>query len=168
MDALSQTQLQLVNPELAAKVTRLMDSLALENAIIKVTQGLRSWTEQEALWQKGRDALGNVVDRSQVVTDAAPGHSYHNFGLAVDVAPFDDSIPDWNLNHPVWKRIEAVGVSLGMTAGAEFRTFPDWPHFQLTGTLPVSPDDEVRQTFKDGGMLAVWEQAGLGITQENV
>jgi predicted transcriptional regulator len=60
-----------------------------------------------------------------------------------------------------WQRMLAVGNSVGLVEGAEWRTFPDWPHFQLTGKWPVTPDDEVRQVFLDGGMLAVWEQGGL-------
>jgi peptidoglycan L-alanyl-D-glutamate endopeptidase CwlK len=161
MDAVSEGRLAIVHPQLAGKVRQMADMLALEGVTIKVTQGLRSWTDQLNLWLKGRDVDGNVVDASQVVTKAPPGHSYHNFGLAVDVAPFTNNTPNWNLSHPVWKRIVAVGESVGLASGSEWRTFPDWPHFQLTGKLPVSPDDEVRQTFKDGGNFAVWEEAGL-------
>ncbi len=166
MDSLSEARLQLVNPELAGKIRRMADMLALEGIVIKVTQGLRSWTEQMNLWLKGRDKYGSVVDKSKIVTNAAPGHSYHNFGLAVDVAPFNGTDPDWNRDHPAWKRIVAVGTSLGLTAGAEFRSFPDWPHFQLTGSLPASPTEDVREAFKDGGMFAVWQQAGFPITGE--
>jgi peptidoglycan L-alanyl-D-glutamate endopeptidase CwlK len=165
MDTASEAKLQLVHPQLAGKVRQMADQLALSGVTIKVTQGLRSWNEQLAIWQKGRDSDGNVVDSKAVVTHAAPGHSWHNLGLAVDVAPFADNTPDWSLNHPVWKRIEAVGESLGMVAGAEFRSFPDWPHFQLTGVFPVSPNDEVRQIFKEGGISAVWNESGL---QEDV
>ncbi len=161
MDSLSETRLQLVHPQLAAKVRQMADMLALEGVTIKVTQGLRSWTDQLNLWLKGRDESGDVTDPRAVVTKAPPGHSYHNFGLAVDVAPFTDNTPNWDLSNPVWKRIVAVGESLGLTSGSEWRSFPDWPHFQLTGKLPVSPNDEVRQVFKDGGTVAVWQEAGL-------
>lgn len=155
MDPVSESRLQAVNPQLAAKVRQMADTLASEGFNIRVTQGLRSWDEQATLYAQGRTAPGKVV------TNAAPGHSYHNFGLAVDVVPLTELGPDWNTNHPVWQRIVEVGVSLGLTAGAMWRTFPDEPHFQLTGSLPVSPDDEVRQTFKDGGMAALWQEAGL-------
>lgn len=163
MDNASEAKLQNVHPVLADKVRRMSEMLALEGITIRVTQGLRSWSDQMALWLKGRDSRGNVIDSSKVVTKAAPGHSYHNFGLAVDVAPFTDNTPDWNLTHPAWKRIVAVGESLGLTSGSEWRSFPDWPHFQLTGSLPVSPNDAVRSAYMNGGTDAVWTMAGLAI-----
>src|SRR6266498_934410 len=158
MDRFSEERLKLVHPRLARLIHQMAEMLTQEGITIRVTQGLRSWTEQLQLWLKGRDSDGNVIDKSKVVTKAPPGHSYHNFGLAVDVAPFIENTPDWNLKHPVWKRIVEVGESLGLTAGAEFRTFPDAPHFQLTGKLPVSPNDTVRETFKDGGTSAVRDE----------
>lgn len=156
MDKFSEDLLAEVHPKLAERVRSMCEILAGENITVHVTQGLRSWTEQQALWLEGRDSRGNVVDRKSVVTNAEPGHSWHNFGLAVDVAPFDGSIPDWNLSHPAWKRIVAVGESVGLASGSKWRTFPDWPHFQMTGQLPVSPDEAVRSAFMSGGIEAVW------------
>jgi len=165
MDPASEARLQQVHPSLAYKVRKMADLLKESGVTIKVTQGLRSWNDQLALWLKGRDVHGNITDASKIVTKAAPGHSWHNLGLAVDVAPFNDNTPDWNLDHPVWKKIVAVGESLGLTSGSQWRTFPDWPHFQLTGQWPVSPNDEVRQTFLNGGISAVLDEAK--ITEEN-
>ena len=161
MDTASEARLQLVHPVLADKVRKMADQLKISGVTIKVTQGLRSWNDQLSLWLKGRDVQGNVIDASKIVTKAAPGHSWHNFGLAVDVAPFTDNTPDWNLDHPVWKKIVSVGTGLGLESGSEWRTFPDWPHFQLTGKWPISPDSEVRQTFLDGGMDQIWKESGL-------
>lgn len=132
-----------------------------ESIEIQVTQGLRSWAQQAALYAEGRDANGNVIDARAVVTNAKPGHSYHCFGLAVDVAPFDQGIPDWNANHPVWKRIVSVGESVGLSSGSKWRTFPDFPHFQMTGQLPVTPDDAVRAAYATGGIDAVWNDTLL-------
>jgi peptidoglycan LD-endopeptidase CwlK len=161
MDPISEARLAAVHPVLADRIRSMAEMLALENISIRVVQGLRSWAEQAFLYSKGRDIKGNIVNAAQVVTHAKPGSSWHNFGLAVDVAPFDSGIPDWNANHPVWKRIVAVGESCGLIAGAEFRTFPDFPHFQLTGQLPVSPDDAVRAAFETGGIDAVWHETEL-------
>lgn len=183
MDALSEGRLSEVHPILAGKVRTASDMLALEDLEIRVTQGLRSWNLQAALYAQGKpgeftieqvNALRRAVglapispeENSQSVTRAAPGHSWHNFGLAVDVVPNDVSRPgwqpDWNAEHPAWKRIEQVTVSLGMVAGAYFRTFPDAPHVQLTGRFPANPTEEVRQLFRDGGIQAVWDEAQIG------
>lgn len=154
MDPVSEARLELICPALAIKVRQMAEMLADEFKF-RVTHGLRSWDEQAKLYAQGRTMPGAIV------TNAQPGHSWHNFGLAVDVVPMTDLGADWNLSHPQWQRLVAVGTTLGLVAGAQFRTFPDFPHFQLTGSLPISPNDEVRQIFLDGGMVAIWKHAGL-------
>jgi peptidoglycan LD-endopeptidase CwlK len=163
MDALSEARLAAVHPLLADRVRKMAEQLATENINIRVVQGYRTWAEQAALYDQGRDENGNVVDKSKVVTHARAGTSWHNFGLAVDVAPFDGGIPDWNLEHPAWKRIVTVGESLGLESGSGWRTFPDWPHFQLTGSYPDSPDASVRLTYQKGGVDEVWKESGLEV-----
>jgi hypothetical protein len=130
--------------------------LALDSppVVLRVTQGLRSWNEQAKLYAQGRTVPGKIV------TDAPPGHGWHNFAMAVDVVPLDP-LPDWNLTHPVWKRLVEVGESLGLQSGSEWRTFPDWPHLQITGRFPASPNDEVRQIFLQAGIQGVWQESGL-------
>lgn len=141
-----------VHPLLASRVHQM--AVQLDPLAIRVTQGLRTWPQQAALYAQGRTAPG------QIVTNAPPGHSWHEFGLAVDIVPMENGQPDWTLSHPAWPRAVAVGESLGLIAGARWQ-HPDWPHFQLTGELPVSPDDRVRQVFLDTGVDAVWELTGL-------
>lgn len=157
MDSISEARLQDIAPQLADKVRQMSDMLTQEGILIRVTQALRSWSQQDALYAQGRTTPGNIV------TNCPGGHSYHNFGLAVDCAPDDPSQPgyqpDWNASHPTWKRMEAIGQSLGMDSGATWRSFPDAPHFQISGRFPEgSPSEEVRQLFKDGGMQGVWNE----------
>ena len=163
MDNLSEARLAVVHPLLAQRIRSMADLLAGENINIRVVQGLRTWQEQAALYDEGRDEDGNVVDKSKVVTNAKAGTSWHNYGLAVDVAPFDGGIPDWNASHPAWKRIVAVGESVGLILGSTWRTFPDWPHFQMTGRFPDSPDEAVKQVYQQGGIDAVWTDSGLEV-----
>ena len=156
MDTISESRLALVNPQLAAKVRQLATLLAGENIDLRVTQGLRSFGAQQKLYAQGRSQPGKIV------TNAPPGHSWHEFGLAVDVAPFDSNgQPDWNSGDAAWKRIIGLGESLGMLSGSTFISCPDDPHFQMTGKFPISPNDEVRGIFEQGGMSCLWIEAGL-------
>src|SRR2546430_6354057 len=155
MNQHSEARLNEVHPKLAEKVRQLAVQLAIEEIQLEVTQGLRSWDEQQKLYDQGRRNPGRIV------TKCPPGWSYHNFGLAVDVCPFVDGQPEWDDTQAAWKRIHEVARSLGLTTGADFPHFPDYPHLQLTGTFPVNPTAEVRQLFKDGNCQAVWEQAQL-------
>lgn len=161
MDDISEARLKLVHPALAAKVRAMGAQLASEGVCIRVDQGLRTVAQQNALFAEGRTAPGEVV------TNCPGGHSYHNYGLAVDCVPslFPEGVkfaPDWNEKHPVWKRMVAVGESLGLNCGADWRTFPDRPHFQLTGVFPVGhPPESVLQLYATRGLPAVWEAAGI-------
>ena len=169
MDTTSESRLEIVHPKLAGLIRQLNDTCTAAGHPLRVIQGLRSWNDQLALWAKGRtqnaDGSWTVTDRSQVVTDAPPGSSWHNFGLAVDVCPSAIAdgpfAPDWNISHPIWSLLISTGEGLGMFSGSCFHHLTDNPHFQLTGKFPVSPDDEVRQLFRDGGMNAIWEEAGI-------
>jgi len=161
MDAVSEARLRQVCPALAAKTHTLAAMLEQDNVYIRVVQGMRTWAEQDTLYTQGRTAPGNIV------TNVQGGYSYHNYGLAVDCvpsqfAPDKPYFPDWNSSHPVWKSMEAKGISLGLDSGVLWRTFPDAPHFQLTGPWPEGePDDNLRQLFMDGGIQAVWQEVGL-------
>jgi peptidoglycan LD-endopeptidase CwlK len=153
VNAISQARLLAVYPGLASLIQQLAQTLTFD---IEVTQGLRTWAEQDALYAQGRTTPGEIV------THAPGGFSWHNFGLAVDLVPEDltPGQPDWNLNNPVWARMVSIAESVGLVSGAEWHgTDLDTPHVQLTGRFPVSPDDEVRGIFQSGGIPAVWTAA---------
>ena len=67
-----------VCPALTAKIYDLVEALDAEGVEIQITQGLRSWNEQAALWAKGRDSEGKVINPGEVVTKAPPGHSWRS------------------------------------------------------------------------------------------
>ncbi len=158
MDAISEARLANIYPRLADKIRNMAVMLQGEGIEIRVVQGLRTWADQDALYAQGRTAPGKIV------TNARGGFSFHNLGLAVDCAPSQlgpdrPFTPDWNSGHANWKRMEAVGVSLGLDSGANWIRFVDAPHFQLVGSYSEgAPNDELRQIFKDGGITAVWAE----------
>lgn len=159
MDSISETRLASVYPDLASKIRQMADQLASEGIYIRVTAGLRTIEEQDALYAQGRTTAG------QVVTNARGGQSYHNFGMAVDCIPSQDGInlpysPDWNDTHPAWKRMIEIAESLGLNCGADWAHFKDMPHFQLTGNWPVGePPQEQALALLNQGMQAVWDEA---------
>jgi peptidoglycan LD-endopeptidase CwlK len=152
LDAISQTRLALVHPELDRRVTQLADMLSFD---IRVTQGLRSYSQQGALYAQGRTAPGAIV------TNARPGFSAHNFGYAVDIAPIIAGGIDWAGKDAKWQEILDKAPSCGLAEGATWRTFPDEPHLYLE-ELPADPDDSMRYLFENGGLDAVWKEFQLG------
>jgi len=161
LNAVSLARLQDLHPLLSAKIRQLDSILDAEKIAVQVIQGTRSWSAQSILYAQGRTTPGPIV------TNAPPGHSWHQFGLAADLCPavaYDPAgafVPDWNASHPAWAVMIAKGEALGLYSGSECCSIKDMPHFQLTGRFPVSPDGEVRQLFLDGGTQAVWEESGL-------
>lgn len=152
MNAHSQQLLSKVYPRLADLIKKLSTRCIQEGFYIIVVQGLRTVEEQQALYDQGRTKPGKIV------TNAPGGHSWHNMGLAVDCAPEDaEGAIDWNPDHPQWKTMERIGVSLGLTSGANWVRLKDAPHFQLTGPFPENaPTDDVRELYASGGLQAVW------------
>jgi peptidoglycan LD-endopeptidase CwlK len=163
MDAVSEARLQNVMPMLADKIRQMASMLETEGIEIRVVQGLRTVAEQDALYAQGRTTPGKIV------TNCKGGFSYHNYGLAVDVvpsqfAPDQPYNPDWNSSHPAWKRMEAVGQSLGLDSGATWRTFVDAPHLQITGRFPEGAPNDQARTLAESGLPAVWEAVTSSLT----
>lgn len=128
------------------------ESLDLENISFRITQGFRTWVEQDAIYAQGRTLPGEIV------THAKGGESWHNLGCAVDFVPMKDGKPVWNTSDPAWTKIIETGKSLGLTSGESW-THPDRPHFQLTGRFPMNaPDEEARQIYQVQGMAAFWQE----------
>jgi peptidoglycan L-alanyl-D-glutamate endopeptidase CwlK len=154
LSAASDARLQNVMPWLADKIHAMADILALDPTPITlvVSAGLRTWLEQDTLYAQGRAFPGKIV------TNARGGYSWHNFGLACDCIPeVVDGKVDWNGSHYQWKRMEAVGVSLGLTSGANWLRLVDAPHFQYVSPYSEGvPDDEARQIYLNEGAAAFW------------
>lgn len=149
MNDASQKRLAKVHPELASRIKTMIEALAQQGLQIEVVQGLRTFAEQDALFAQGRTRPGPVVTR------ARGGQSNHNYGLAVDLVPFNNGQPNWNAPLSVWTTIGMAAHNLGLQWGGDWKKFVDKPHVQLPG-LSVP---ECFALFKRGGLPAVWAEA---------
>lgn len=109
-------------------------------AICRFSHTLRTFEEQDALYAKGRSAKGRIV------TNAKGGHSYHNYGLAIDIVLLKDTNGDgsydtasWETNVDFdgdgkadWMEVVAVFKKYGYEWGGDWKRFKDLPHFQKT------------------------------------
>lgn len=110
-------------PQLAILAIKFLTQCSDAGYSLKITQGLRTMAQQQALYDQGRTKSGNIV------TNAKPGQSQHNFGKAFDVC-FTGTIP-YPTDDKKWRAIADIGVSLGLTAGYYFKSFQDRPHFEI-------------------------------------
>ncbi|GAA5416682.1 hypothetical protein Pryu01_01720 [Paraliobacillus ryukyuensis] len=62
-----------------------------------------------------------------------------NFGLSVDyfLVSNDGKKAIWDVNKD-WRRVAAVGKSLGFEWGGDWSSFKDYPHLQMPGGLSLS------------------------------
>lgn len=145
---LNAQRLAQLHPVLAVRGHAMLELCAHAGLSLLVTQGLRTWEEQDRLYAQGRTAPGAIV------TKAKGGQSFHNFGLAFDIVVLDAmGKMDWDAQHPGWTRAAQLGKSVGLEWGGDWRGFKDRPHFQYTGGLSLS---RCRALHADGGVPAVW------------
>jgi peptidoglycan L-alanyl-D-glutamate endopeptidase CwlK len=144
MDALTLSRINLLHPavrqEALAAYTYINNNLFGENIRLRFSQTLRSFNEQKTLYAIGRTKSGKKV------TNAKAGQSIHNYGLAFDIVILIDkngdgtfetasyNIKSDNDNDKVSDWMEAVNYlkNLGWTWGGDWKSFPDYPHFEKT------------------------------------
>lgn len=138
-----------LHPILAVRGHSMLELCALNGISILVTQGLRTWEEQDKLYAQGRTTAGEIV------TKAKGGESFHNYGLAFDIVVLDAiGKMDWDATHPGWTQAAQIGKSVGLEWGGDWAGFKDRPHFQYTGGLKIA---DCKALYADGGgIAAVW------------
>lgn len=163
IDPVSLAKIKAVHPALGTRVVLLVSDFeeTVPTDTLVVAQALRSWAEQQSLWAKGRDANGKVIDSGAIVTNAPPGYSWHEYGLAVDLVPeslLNDST--WDPASKLWTILTQLAQARGLACGSCW-VHKDLPHVQLTGVLGVSPDAWARSLYAQGGLPEVWNASGI-------
>lgn len=133
-----------VNPRVKEYAIELIKRAYKEGIYVQISSGYRSFTEQAKLYGQGRSSYvyngrqyGNPS--KQRVTNAKPGQSIHNFGLAIDYFLVSDDGNDaiWSVNSQ-WRRVAAIAKSMGFEWGGDWTSFKDYPHLQMTKGLSLS------------------------------
>ncbi len=131
-DLISRLNWENIYPPFRDQIFELVARCRARGADYFATSGFRSPEEQLALYQKGRNAEGAVVDPGKVVTKVR--FSLHCVGLAIDFT-FDLDLTKPRLQ-PSWKASDYTILAeeaerLGLEPGLRWRSFPDAPHVQL-------------------------------------
>lgn len=122
IDARSAATIATLHPRVQPHAKALI-LLAAKNGIqIKAISGLRTYAEQDALYEQGRSKPGPIV------TNARGGFSSHNFATAFDIGVFEGAkyIPE---SHD-YATVGKLGKSLGLAWGGDWSS-PDEPHHYL-------------------------------------
>ncbi|MGN9169515.1 Peptidoglycan L-alanyl-D-glutamate endopeptidase CwlK precursor [compost metagenome] len=122
-------------------IEKLIERCYARGVWIVITQGLRTYAEQDDLYAQGRTKPGKVV------TDARGGYSNHNFGFAADFALLlrDGRAVSWDTlrdddkdSLPDWSEVVEEAKWLGLEWGGDWRSFKDMPHLQMVFGLSTA------------------------------
>ncbi|CAH0284243.1 Peptidoglycan L-alanyl-D-glutamate endopeptidase CwlK [Peribacillus simplex] len=145
-----------MNPVVKASALEMVERAYTEGITVQISAGHRSLEEQAALYGQGRVYSYNGKNYSNlakpIVTNAKPGQSYHNFGLAIDyfIVSDDGKRAIWTVDSK-WQRVAAIGKDLGFKWGGDWSSFKDYPHLEMTGGLSftqLQAGKEPHLTFK--------------------
>jgi hypothetical protein len=120
---------------------------------VRIVSAFRSWEEQDRLYAQGRTAPGRIV------TSARGGQSTHNFGIAWDVGVFDGA-GRYLQESEVYRAIGPVGEEIGLEWGGRWRSFPDYPHYNVRTGLTVA---QMRALVRAGKTVPVPPYGGSAI-----
>lgn len=133
-----------IHPVVKESALEMVKRAYQEGIFVQISAGYRSMEEQAKLYGQGR--LGYIYDGKNYsnlskprVTNAMPGQSYHNYGLAIDyfIVSDDGKNAIWTVDAK-WKRVAAIGKSLGFAWGGDWSSFKDYPHLDMTAGLTYS------------------------------
>lgn len=140
VDDRSEKNIQTLLPQVGPYARSLIHALADRGLVFKVTSGLRTAAEQDALYAIGRtkpDSNG----KWNKVTNAKAWQSVHNYGLAFDLTQFktDGKLPIYDGSG--YAVAGAIGESMGLSWGG---SWGDEPHYAYR---PVWADNLSEKAF---------------------
>ena len=135
LDAITIARIELLHPVLRSEARRIYEEICAaltSHVFCRFTFTLRTIAEQNELYAQGRTKPGKRV------TNAKGGQSYHNYGLAVDVALINGKGIEWSMtaDHDKdgladWREVVAIFKKYGWEWGGDWK-MRDNPHFQKT------------------------------------
>lgn len=138
-----------VYPGIAVRFRRLRsDWQRYQNLDLLISSGLRSFDEQQKLYNQGRLTPGKIV------TNAKPGRSMHNYGLALDCY-MGGTDPYASLNRELWDLFGAFAESTSFVWGGKFKLV-DKCHIECTFSMSA---DTLQKIYDFNGLVGVYYQA---------
>lgn len=134
-DKVSLRNIKKLHPNVRDEVEQIYRELLKQKIPVRITDTLRTFEQQDNLYAIGRTKPGKIV------TKAKAGHSYHNYGLALDFCLLvgNGKKASWNIKADLnanqkadWDEIVAQFKHYGWEWGGDWASFKDYPHVQKT------------------------------------
>lgn len=156
-DLVRRLNLDLLYPPFLEKLLETLAGCRAAGQDYWATSGTRTMAEQAALYFQGRTAPGKIV------TNARPGMSLHNYGIAVDCTRDADLTkpglqPDWGSKYGPLK---TEGNARGLQVGVPSVPGGDLGHVQLPVHAVLKEPEAVtcarlKRLYDKGGYPEVW------------
>lgn len=136
-EKVSLPRVNLLHPKIRPLVIKAIEDVEKQlNITIRITQGLRTFKEQDALFNQSKDGKdndgdGKIDEADEKVTNAKGGQSIHNYGLAFDIAVMSADGKSINWNYDT-KKIADIIKKHGFVWGGDWVSIVDKPHFEMT------------------------------------
>lgn len=148
-----------LHPTLQGKVIELQNLCKKKGITIGISECLRTVAEQDALYAQGRTAPGKVVTNAKGSTYS----SMHQWGVAFDFylmmdVDGDGATSDDAFNNAtgLFNKVGALGKSIGLEWGGDWKSPVDLPHFQLPNW--GSTATKLKQTYgTPDKFMATWD-----------
>lgn len=138
MDKITEERIKQLHPSVRGEMMKIINecNAALTGrAQVRISQGMRTFDAQNALYAQGRTKPGKKV------TNAKAGQSIHNYGLAVDIVLIIDGKTaswdvksDWDNDRKAdWMECVEIFKKHGWDWGGDWKSFKDMPHFEKKG-----------------------------------
>lgn len=136
-DSKSNETIGKLHPKIRQRTTDFINDLSKQGIKFRIYSGFRSFDEQAALYGKGRteaDLITAGVDKKYAkpgekkVTNAKPGTSFHNYGLAFDGVEIVNGNAIWETTKQ--QTIVDTAKKYGFYWGGNFVSFKDKPHYE--------------------------------------
>lgn len=145
------SDLDILYPQFSLLILKLFVSARKEGLPICIYETYRSQERQAELFSKGVTKLKT--------------NGMHHFGIAADLVFLNGKNPSWDSKNN-WRRLGALGQTLGLEWGGSWKSFVDLPHFQL---IPATASEQAKIINKNypvfdtsiniANILALYKQA---------
>lgn len=115
-----------LHPDLQKKIDEFKIKCEKSGLKVGIGECFRTVAEQDALYAQGRTKPGKIVTNAR-------GSSYssmHQWGVAFDFYR-NDGKGAYNTSGQFFQKVGAIGKSVGLEWGGDWKSFKDLPHFQL-------------------------------------
>jgi peptidoglycan L-alanyl-D-glutamate endopeptidase CwlK len=138
VDKPSLSRINLLHPSIREEMKIIIDEcnkVLTGRSQVRVSEGLRTFKEQDDLYAIGRTKPGKKV------TNAKGGQSVHNYGFAVDIVLIiDGKVASWDTHKDWdgdkvsdWDECVKIFAKYGWSWGGNWTSFKDMPHFDKIG-----------------------------------